>query len=462
MATRPQVTKNENLIDTGYIREGETWKDIDVSEFGSRLEILQRLEEKKLGYLISKENIPGYFYQSSYISSSTNILELNIIYKIDELYDFYILNNKFSYSNSSSSDVIWEVANIDLPDSFGKIKAISANKFIYEYSLMYYNSEFGYYGYKQDDEIYTIELNITQVPSFLFDSKGNLKDDYISFRDNLWYLVKVEDSFTEEKMYWTYLRKNTSSLNNGFIYFEIYFNFNLPIDTLEYIEFNLPIRKVIKVFDWVVRSEAFLTNMKMSVHKDEKVSHLNINNSNWFNHFFSITKKENSIQKGDYLINNFRYEFKILYSDDNYYMFYNDDKMIDWSSTSRNETVTYFSNNIYINDDDSNFLISSGIYTYKSVVFSYDDLKHDYNKSPDDPGNEKTFWEWFIEKIKELWNWNYPYGMLIVIAVSLALVGGITYLFWPLIKIIVGSFIRVFIFLFNFIKKLFNKKNKSS
>lgn len=64
MATRPQVTKNENLIDTGYIREGETWKDIDVSEFGSRLEILQRLE-KKLGYLISKENIPGYFYQLS-------------------------------------------------------------------------------------------------------------------------------------------------------------------------------------------------------------------------------------------------------------------------------------------------------------------------------------------------------------------------------------------------------------
>ena len=303
MVTRPQVTKNENLIDTGYIREGETWKDIDVSEFGSRLEILQRLEEKKLGYLISKENIPGYFYQSSYISSDTNILELNIIYKIDELYDFYILNNKFSYSNSSSSDVIWEVANIDLPDSFGKIKAISANKFIYEYSLMYYNSEFGYYGYKQDDEIYTIELNITQVPSFLFDSKGNLKDDYISFRDNLCYLVKVNDVTKLINSSYTYLRKNTSALNNGFIYFEIYFNFNLPIDTLEYIEFNLPIRKVIKVFDWIVRSEAFLTNMKMSVHKDEKVSHLNINNSNWFNHFFSITKKENSIQKGDYLIN---------------------------------------------------------------------------------------------------------------------------------------------------------------
>ena len=92
------------LIDSGYIREGENYKDIDVSEFGSRLEILQRLEEKKLGYLISKENIPGYFYQSSYISSSTNILELNIIYKIDELYDYYICNSKISYTNSSSSD----------------------------------------------------------------------------------------------------------------------------------------------------------------------------------------------------------------------------------------------------------------------------------------------------------------------------------------------------------------------
>lgn len=450
------------LIDSGYIREGESWKDIDISEFGSRLEILQRLEERKLGYLISKENVPGYFYQSSYISSNTNILELNIIYKIDELYDYYICNSKISYTNSSSSDdLIYEKSELTLPDSFGKIKAISANKFIYEYSILKYNNEFGYYGYKQDDEIYTIELNINQVPKFLFDSKGNLKDDYVSFKNNFWYLVKVNDVTKLINSSYTYLRKNTSALNNGFIYFEIYFNFNLPIDTLEYIEFNLPIRRVIKVFDWVVRSEAFLTNMKMSVHKDEKVSHLNIDNSNWFNHFFSITKKENSIQKGDYLINNFKYEFKILYSDDNYYMFYNDDKMIDWSSTTKNDTVTYFSNNIYINDDDSNFLISSGIYTYKSVVFSYDDLKHDYNKSPDDPGKEKTFWEWFIEKIKELWNWNYPYGMLIVVIVFLALVGGIIYLFWPLIKIIVGSFIRVFIFLFNFIKKLFNKKNKS-
>lgn len=449
------------LIDSGYIREGESWKDIDVSEFGSRVEILERLEERKLGYLISKNNIPGYFYQSSYISSDTNILELNIIYKIDELYDYYICNGKISYTNSSSSDVIWEVANVSLPDSFGKIKAISANKFIYEYSILRYNNEFGYYGYKQDDEIYNIELNINQIPSFLFDTKGNLKDNYISFRDNLWYLVKVNDVTKLINGSYTYLRKNTSALNNGFIYFEIYFNFNLPIDTLEYIEFNLPIRKVIKVFDWVVRSEAFLTNMKMSVHKDEKVSHLNINNSNWFNHFFSITKKENAIQKGDYLINNFRYEFKILYSDDNYYMFYNDDKVIDWSSTTKNDTVTYFSNNIYINDNDSTSLKSSGIYTYKSIVFSYDDLEHNYNKSPDDPGDEEGFWEWFIKKIKELWNWNYPYGMLIVIVIFLALFGGVMYLFWPLIKVIIGFFVRIFIFFFNSIKKLFNKKNKS-
>lgn len=49
------------LIDSGYIRESESYKDIDVSEFGSRVEILERLEERKLGYLISKNNIPGYF-----------------------------------------------------------------------------------------------------------------------------------------------------------------------------------------------------------------------------------------------------------------------------------------------------------------------------------------------------------------------------------------------------------------
>lgn len=441
------------LIDSGYIREGETWKDIDISEFGSRLEILERLEERKLGYLISKENIPGYFYQSSYISSDTNILELNIIYKVDELYDFYILNSKFSYSNTTSSDVIWEVANVNLSNSFGKIKAISANKFIYEYSILRYNNAFGYYGYKQDDEIYTIELNINQVPKFLFDSKGNLKDNYISFRDNLWYLVKVEDSFTEAKMYWTYLRKNTSALNNGFIYFEIYFNFNLPIDTLEYIEFNLPVYRYFLWKDFEIK-----TKLKMSVHKDEKVSYLNIDNSNWFNHFFSITKKENAIQKGIYEIEKLKYEFKILYSDDNYYMFYNDDKVIDWSSTIKNDTVTYFDPSIYIDYEEKTY--ATCIYTYKSVVYSFSS-EIEFVKPSGDPEKEDNFFDWLFKQISFLWNWNYPYGMLIVIVVSLALFGGIIYLFWPLIKVIIVFFVRIIIFLFNSIKKLFNKKNKS-
>lgn len=441
------------LIDSGYIRESESYKDIDVSEFGSRVEILERLEERKLGYLISKNNIPGYFYQSSYISSDTNILELNIIYKIDELYDYYICNGKISYTNSSSSDVIWEVANVSLPDSFGKIKAISANKFIYEYSILRYNNAFGYYGYKQDDKIYTIELDISQIPSFLFDTKGNLKDNYISFRDNLWYLVKVEDSFTKEKMYWTYLRKNTSALNNGFIYFEIYFNFNLPIDTLEYIEFNLP---VYRYFLW--HDSEIKTKLKMSVHKDEKVSHLNIDNSNWFNHFFSITKKENAIQKGIYEIEKLKYEFKILYSDDNYYMFYNDDKVIDWSSTTKTDTVTYFDPSIYIDYEEKTY--ATCIYTYKSVVYSFSS-EIEFVKPSTDPKKEDNFFDWLFKQIISLWNWNYPYGMFIVIAVSLALFGGIIYLFWPLIKVIIGFFVRIFIFLFNSIKKLFNKKNKS-
>ena len=36
---------------------------------------------------------------------------------------------------------------------------------------MYYNSEFGYYGYKQDDEIYTIELNILKFLHFYLIAK---------------------------------------------------------------------------------------------------------------------------------------------------------------------------------------------------------------------------------------------------------------------------------------------------
>ena len=468
MVTRPQVTKNENLIDTGYIREGETWKDIDVSEFGSRLEILQRLEEKKLGYLISKENIPGYFYQSSYISSDTNILELNIIYKIDELYDFYILNNKFSYSNSSSSDVIWEVANIDLPDSFGKIKAISANKFIYEYSILRYNNEFGYFGLVQDDEIYTIELNITQVPSFLFDSKGNLKDDYVSFKSGYWYLVRMQ-IITDKLIYHYLVRKenyylvNVAGVSVKYNVMVAYLSFRnfsekYLFDTIEEIEFCYSVYREYELFPGItIPSKRDYYDLTCILKKNNEIDRPVFPDGPFVSHTTSFEDMNFlEIQKGDYnLILTNGKEYKLDYK---LYLSSNIQKYI----VNPNNPFAFY-DDIYPTQE---LQIMNIICTYKSVVFSLKNLEGNnlepiVGKEPE--YNCSTFFKDIVNGIKVLWNWNYPIGMFIILGfLAVCIILMIIYfpgLFKVLLDIIIFPF-RILIKLFQSLINFFKKKKE--
>lgn len=454
------------LIDSGYIREGESYKDIDVSEFGSRLEILQRLEEKKLGYLISKENIPGYFYQSSYISSSTNILELNIIYKIDELYDYYICNSKISYTNSSSSDdLIYEKSELTLPDSFGKIKAISANKFVYEYSILRYNNEFGYFGLVQDDEIYTIELNINQVPSFLFDSKGNLKDDYVSFKSGYWYLVRMQ--IITDKIIYDYLirRENYYVVNvagasikyNVMVAYLSFRNFDEKIvfDTIEEIEFCYSVYREYELFPGItIPSKRDYYDLTCILKKNKEIDRPVFSDGPFVSHTTSFEDMNFlQIQKGDYYIQlsngkEYNLNYKLFLSS-------NIQKYI----VNPNNPFAFY-DDIYPTQE---LQIMNIICTYKSVVFSLKNLEGNnlepiVDKEPE--YNCSTFLKDILNGIKVLWNWNYPIGMFIILgflAVCVILI--IIYfpgLFKVLLDIIIFPFkilIKLFLSLINFFKK---------
>lgn len=454
------------LIDSGYIREGESWKDIDISEFGSRLEILERLEEKKLGYLISKNNIPGYFYQSSYISSSTNILELNIIYKIDELYDFYVLNSKFSYLNTTSSnDLIYEKSELNLPDSFGKIKAISANKFIYEYSILRYNNEFGYFGLVQDDEIYTIELNINQVPKFLFDSKGNLKDDYVSFKSGYWYLVRMQ--IITDKIIYDYLirRENYYVVNvagvsikyNVMVAYLSFRNFDEKIvfDTIEEIEFCYSVYQEYELFPGItIPSKRDYYDLTCILKKNKEIDRPVFPDGPFVSHTTSFEDMNFlEIQKGDYYIQlsngkEYNLNYKLFLSS-------NIQKYI----VNPNNPFAFY-DDIYPTQE---LQIMNIICTYKSVVFSLKNLEGNnlepiVDKEPE--YNCSTFLKDILNGIKVLWNWNYPIGMFIILgflAVCVILI--IIYfpgLFKVLLNIIIFPFkilIKLFLSLINFFKK---------
>ncbi len=444
------------LVDTGYIRESETWKDIDVSEFGSRLEILQRLEEKKLGYLISKKNIPGYFYQSSYISSNTNILELNIIYKIDELYDFYILNNKFSYTNSSSSDdLIYEKSELTLPDSFGKIKAISANKFIYEYSILRYNNEFGYFGLVQDDEIYIIELNITQVPKFLFDSKGNLKDDYVSFKSGYWYLVRMQ-IITDKLIYHYLVRKenyyvvNVAGVSVKYNVMVAYLNFfdynNIIFDTIEEIEFCYSVYREYELFPGItIPSKRDYYDLTCILKKNNEIDRPVFPDGPFVSHTTSFEDMNFlEIQKGDYnlILTNGKekkYDYKL-------YLSSNIQKYI----VNPNNPFAFY-DDIYPTQE---LQIMNIICTYKSVVFSLKNLEG-VNDEPivgkEPEYNCSTFFKDIVNGIKVLWNWNYPIGMFIILGFLAVCIILIIIYFPGLFKVLLD----IIIFPFKILIKLF-------
>lgn len=442
------------LIDSGYIREGESWKDIDVSEFGSRLEILERLEERKLGYLISKNNIPGYLFREYLLSSTENILNIDYIYEIDLGYELYIINQKISHSISidSSQIVANEECKIkDIPNSLGKITAISTNKFRYTYSLIKYDETLGYYIVSQELSN-SIDFGIYFCPSFIFDSAGNLKDNYVSVRDGRWYEPKVSDIFKEIRINYRIEKERYYSI--GIIakeYFDVcvaYFSFKtkdnkeFPIDTIESIELNYKLLHKTWLTDFLYDkfglkySELNYTcslSKSSTVKPDEDFLKYMIRYK-----FCEDFEKENisSIQKGNYRFEDgkYNYSFKLYLNNDEDGSY---DIYEDWVPSQ-------------------NLQIMKINVSYKSVIY---DLKNinEVNDKPIIDNDGDTLWILISRIFKEFWENLNPYVKLIIIFILIVL---LIYLFWPIIKIIFKFLIKIFKSIFNFIKSLFKKKKE--
>lgn len=442
------------LIDSGYIREGESYKDIDVSEFGSRVEILERLEEKKLGYLISKNNIPGYLFREYLLSSTENILNIDYIYEIDLGYELYIINQKISHSISidSSQIVANEECKIkDIPNSLGKITAISTNKFRYTYSLIKYDETLGYYIVSQELSN-SIDFGIYFCPSFIFDSAGNLKDNYVSVRDGRWYEPKVSDIFKEIRINYRIEKERYYSI--GIIakeYFDVcvaYFSFKtkdnkeFPIDTIESIELNYKLLHKTWLTDFLYDkfglkySELNYTcslSKSSTVKPDEDFLKYMIRYK-----FCEDFEKENisSIQKGNYRFEDgkYNYSFKLYLNNDEDGSY---DIYEDWVPSQ-------------------NLQIMKINVSYKSVIY---DLKNinEVNDKPIIDNDGDTLWILISRIFKEFWENLNPYVKLIIIFILIVL---LIYLFWPIIKIIFKFLIKIFKSIFNFIKSLFKKKKE--
>lgn len=442
------------LIDSGYIRQGESYKDIDVSEFGSRLEILERLEEKKLGFLISKNNIPGYLFREYLLSSTENILNIDYIYEIDLGYELYIINQKISHSISidSSQIVANEECKIkDIPNSLGKITAISTNKFRYTYSLIKYDETLGYYIVSQELSN-SIDFGIYFCPSFIFDSAGNLKDNYVSVRDGRWYEPKVSDIFKEIRINYRIEKERYYSI--GIIakeYFDVcvaYFSFKtkdnkeFPIDTIESIELNYKLLHKTWLTDFLYDkfglkySELNYTcslSKSSTVKPDEDFLKYMIRYK-----FCEDFEKENisSIQKGNYRFEDgkYNYSFKLYLNNDEDGSY---DIYEDWVPSQ-------------------NLQIMKINVSYKSVIY---DLKNinEVNDKPIIDNDGDTLWILISRIFKEFWENLNPYVKLIIIFILIVL---LIYLFWPIIKIIFKFLIKIFKSIFNFIKSLFKKKKE--
>lgn len=451
------------LIDSGYIREGESWKDIDVSEFGSRLEILQRLEEKKLGYLISKNNIPGYLFREYLLSSTENILNIDYIYEIDLGYELYIINQKISHSISvdSSQIVANEECKIkDIPNSLGKITAISINKFRYTYSLIKYDETLGYYIVSQELSN-SIDFYIDYCPSFIFDSAGNLRDNYVSVRDGRWYEPKVNDIFKKINIkYWLereYYYPVVGLEIQPFYICVAYFNFSFSNgeefhpDTIEkiiikYTLYNMhPINDFLHWFGKDYESRSYTCTLT----KNDKVTNPDELVQWWIRDKYSTDlDKENlnSIQKGEWKR---EYDNKIWNFDFKFYLT-ND---IDGSYS----VLQYW-------EPRQNLQIMEINVSYKSIIYDLKNISVIPILPDEDPNENPTLWDKILNFLKDVWNWEYPTGRIIIITILSILLALIVYLLWPIIlpllKFILGFIINIFEIIFSFIKKFFKKRKK--
>lgn len=332
---------NKWLRDNLFIEYGSTYQEgitgVSNGEYSPvgkegfyALHQLLRLRGELQLYVLSPADIPGVFYKLNNNADSLT----DKYYIFSEIKKPYVLNNTWQYKPLEYDCPVEECEVLDIPDSVGKVNQISSNIYDYVYSGVYYNDEFGYYSLSQSDT-QTIQLTRNQLPSFVFDSNGKLKDVYISKQNNLWTMPEVKNIYESVKIlgyvdseYYMYDGKYDLQCYIVYVSFIGYSNLlgeykKYPIDTIE--EFSIRYAytpRYSKFSEWLIKEgwkKRKLTYITSTCVRGDTFTDYGLDHNFWC-FLTGNYPKSDVIQKGDYVISQddkeIHFDFKIYLTND--------------------------------------------------------------------------------------------------------------------------------------------------
>lgn len=332
---------NKWLRDNAYIEYGASYKDgitgVNLSNglhyvkngYDALYELLQ-LKGELQAYVIDPDNVPEVFVRKNAEASSYS----DTWYVFSDLKKPYIINGTWQYKVLEYEGPVEECSIIELPNSVGKVKQVSSNAYEYVYSEVYYNDEFGYYSLSQDDTK-TIQLAKKQLPTFLFDTNGEVKDIYISKQINFWTCPEVKNIYENVEIlvfidneYYMYDGNYDLHCYIAYVSFIGYSNLlgkykKFPIDTIEKFSIRYAYTpRYSKFSEWLIQEgwkKRKLTYITSTCVRGDSFTDYGLDHNFWC-FLTGNYPKSDVIQKGDYVIKQndeeIHFDFKIYLTND--------------------------------------------------------------------------------------------------------------------------------------------------
>lgn len=291
---------------------------------------LLQLKGELQAYVLDSDDVPEVFCRKNAEASTYS----DTWYVFSDLKKPYVINNTWQYKVLEYDGPVEECSIIDLTNSVGKVKQISSNTYEYVYSEVYYNDEFGYYSLSQSDTK-IMQLTKNQLPSFVFDTNGVVKDIYISKQSNLWTCPEVKKIYESVKIlgyvdseYYMYDGNYDLQCYVVYVSFIGYSNLlgkyeKYPIDTIEKFSIRYAYTpRYSKFSEWLIKEgwkKRKLTYITSTCVRGDTFTDYGLDHNFWC--FLTGNYPRNDvIQKGDYVISQddkeIHFDFKIYLTND--------------------------------------------------------------------------------------------------------------------------------------------------
>lgn len=443
---------NKYLRDKDYIEYGETYED--CTNYMVLYDLLQQKSELQIS-ILEAEDIPDVYCKivtpevalyKGYESLFCNW------YLFSETRLPYIINGTWQYKNVEYNVPIEVCKVLDLPNSIGKVTKESDNTYTYRYSEVEYSEDFGYYYLSTENEQRWF-MKKEDLPSFVIDTAGNVKDVYISKNNEYWTLPEVKSvyekvnfiSYIDEEYYYTSSIAGAQTdykLLVAYIAFVDEYGRKIPTDTIEEIELNFEMQENKSNLGEILKVLTFgkfkykTYNCSCVLKKTGYVQRPVFPDGPLISHTTGYEDLNlQTIQKDKYVFN---YEGKIYEFDYKLYLA-DEDKQV----TNANNPFAFRTNYECIND----IIHVSSIISYQSILYSLKNVDSTtINSNLDKNEKEKSLWQKFWEWIVKLWNLGI-FGKILVIIIFVLLSIPCIYLLSFILKLIR--------------KLIVNKKNKS-